>query len=71
MKNTVVIESATTKQIDALLAFLKELGIKATVTNTEYSEDMHALSIVSEPSLAEAWDSKEDERWDELYHAKK
>jgi len=65
MKRTVVIEADTSEQINALLKFLKEVGIKVSVLY-DRTDDL-ALSVVSEPSLNEAWDSKEDERWDELY----
>ncbi|MFT4155354.1 hypothetical protein [Parafilimonas sp.] len=65
MKNTFIIQTAAQSQTNALLSFLKGMGIKISVA---YSEDVdtHSLSMVSEPSLAEAWNSKEDERWDEI-----
>ena len=66
MKSTLVIESATRKQIDTLLLFLKELGINASIAESD-DIDVNSLSIVSETSLAEAWNSEEDEQWDKLY----
>lgn len=70
MRNTLIIETATQKQIETLLSFLKEIGIKASVVSTEYSEETQPLTMVSEPSLGEAWNSKEDERWDNIYSNK-
>ncbi|MCW3125399.1 MAG: hypothetical protein JWO03_1057 [Bacteroidetes bacterium] len=65
MKATITIESAQNK-IDLLLAIAREMGI--SILNTgQYKMVTDELSQVSEPSLSEAWDSTEDERWDELY----
>jgi hypothetical protein len=69
MKATITVESAQSK-IDLLLSIAKEMGI--SILNTgQYQSDVDELSHVSEPSLSEAWDSKEDERWDDLYKSTK
>lgn len=69
MKNTLVIETDNEAQIASLLLFLKEVGIKASLIKKD--TDNLSISMVSEPSLAEAWSSKEDQRWDEIYSTKK
>jgi len=65
VSTTFHIEAKSRTQLVAVLRFLREMGMEVT---EHYPEpDTHQLSMVSEPSLAEAWLSEEDDRWDELY----
>lgn len=66
MKTTLTIETSNRSQIETMLRFLKEVGIKAWVTYQQDADET-PVSTVSEPSLAEAWLSEEDKQWDELY----
>jgi hypothetical protein len=61
VKATLIIKNTTRKQLEAMLQFLREPGIGVKVTYED--ADTHSVSMVSEPSLAEAWNSEEDERW--------
>ena len=68
MKTTLQVETNEPEKISLLIKVAKEMGIEISRTDTSYSENIiNELSSVSEPSLSEAWKSKEDERWDELY----
>jgi len=62
MKTNLLIQSASKRKIDLLLQVAKEMGILI-----EKISPTDEATAVSEPSLAEAWNSKEDDRWDELY----
>lgn len=64
-----MIETETNEQMESLLQFLNKVGIKTSVVY-DRTEDL-AISIVSEASLSEGWNSKTDEQWDELYNPKK
>jgi hypothetical protein len=68
MKSTLVIEANSKEQINSLLLFLKEMGLKVMIIEDE--KENQAISMVSEPSLAEAWNSKEDDRWDKIFQDK-
>ena len=69
MKATLTFEATTAEKLNMLIKIATAIGIKVFSGNKAISEYKveHELSIVSEPSLLEAWDSKEDDRWDELY----
>lgn len=72
MKATITFESATIEKLNMLIRIAEAIGIKVMNDKKEihaYSNEPD-VSIVSEPSLAEAWDSEEDNRWDELYAKK-
>ena len=66
MKTTLTIETTTRSQLETMLRFLKEVGIKAWVTYQQDTDDS-PVSAVSEQSLGEVWFSDEDKQWDELY----
>ena len=68
MKATLHIETNRPEKISLLIKVAKEMGIEISNDANSYSENIiNEFSAVSEPSLAETWESKEDERWDELY----
>ena len=70
MKTTLTIESPSKSKIDLLLSIAREMGI--TIINMgAYKIATDELLLVSEASLAEAWNSDEDNRWDELYNENK
>jgi hypothetical protein len=66
MKTTIVITNDSKEKIELLIKVAKEMGI-----TVESVPPVDEVTVVSEPSLAEAWNSKEDERWDKLYGKKK
>ena len=66
MKTTLIIETSTRSQLETMLRFLKEVGIKAWVAYEQDADDT-PISMASEQSLGEAWLSEEDKQWDELY----
>jgi hypothetical protein len=62
---TVRIASESRSRLNAVLNFIREMGMEVSV---DYGDaTVHELSMVSEPALAEAWLSEEDDRWDEFY----
>ena len=65
MKATITIEAPPNK-IDLLITIAHEMGISVLSTG-QYKIATDEITHVSEPSLSEAWDSEEDERWDTLY----
>ncbi len=64
---TVTFSSNSKAKIAQLKKLAREIGISPVKKKKKYVQAVDEISIVSEPSLAEAWNSKEDERWDELY----
>lgn len=66
MKTTIFIETDSPEKLALLIKVAREMGITVV---PQYPVD--EVTIVSEPSLGEAWNSKEDKRWDELYGKKK
>ncbi|MCG3166720.1 MAG: hypothetical protein POELPBGB_02501 [Bacteroidia bacterium] len=64
---TVTFSSNSKAKIEQLKKLAREIGITPVKKSKKYVQPVDEISIVSEPSLAEAWNSKEDERWDELY----
>lgn len=64
---TVTFSSNSKAKIEQLKKLAREIGIRPVKNLKKYVQPVDEISIVSEPSLAEAWNSKEDERWDELY----
>jgi predicted AAA+ superfamily ATPase len=64
---TVTFSSNSKAKIEQLKKLAREIGISPVKKAKKYVQPVDEISIVSEPSLAEAWSSKEDERWDELY----
>ena len=68
MKTTLQIETTFPEKISLLIQVAKEMGIEVKNSDTVYPLIIaDELTTVSEPALSEAWKSKEDERWDELY----
>jgi hypothetical protein len=67
MKTKLEIETNSPDKILLLIKVAKEMGIDIKETGNNYHSVNDEVSIVSEPSLSEAWLSKEDERWDNLY----
>jgi len=65
MKATIIIEAAQSK-IALLISIAHEMGI-SIISTGQYKIATDEVSHVSEPSLSEAWDSEEDNRWDSLY----
>jgi len=63
---TIIVKTDSDEKLALLLKVAREMGITA-----EPQFPVDEVSVVSEPSLAEAWNSKEDERWDKLYGKKK
>jgi len=69
MKTTLTFETVSEEKLNLLIRIAAEMGITVMPDKQEiksYIED-DSISIVSEPALGEAWDSPEDDRWDELY----
>jgi hypothetical protein len=65
-KTTIIVKTDSDEKLALLLKVAREMGIMA-----EPQIPVDEVTIVSEPSLAEAWNSKEDQRWDKLYGKKK
>lgn len=63
MKALLTIDTDKTDKIDLLVRIAVEMGLK--VERTTVADDLSFL--ISEPSLAEAWNSPEDARWDEAF----
>lgn len=66
MKATILIETDSAEKLTLLIRVAREMGI-TIIPKFPVDE----VTVVSEPSLAEAWKSKEDARWDKLYGKKK
>jgi hypothetical protein len=67
MRANITIEANSEDKVRLLIRIAEEMGLEVT---------SHSLAdentLVSEPSLAEDWNSPEDERWDVAYaHLKK
>lgn len=62
MKTVLSIVTETADKIDLLIRVAEEMGLKVERKNTD---DLSFL--VSEASLAEAWNSPEDARWDDAF----
>lgn len=63
---TIIVKTDSAEKLALLIKVAREMGITVV---PEYPLD--EVTLVSEPSLAEAWGSKEDARWDKLYGKKK
>ena len=61
---TVTLQSRSKSKLNLLLQIARELGIIAV---KKKGRKINETMLLSEESLGEAWNSKEDERWDELY----
>jgi hypothetical protein len=68
MKTTLTIETTNRSQLETMLLFLKEVGISVHIDKEEANDTN--LSSVNELSLAEAWNSPEDDIWDVIYAPK-
>ena len=66
MKAKIIIESGSKRKVELLIKVAEEMGL---TVKPDFPID--EITVVSEPSLKEAWNSKEDERWDKLYGKKK
>ena len=69
MKATLTFETETVEKINLIIRLALEMNIKVHEGSKEikeYANDL-GLTIASEPSLSEAWDSEEDTQWDTLY----
>jgi hypothetical protein len=62
---TITIDAPQSK-IDLLITLAREMGISVMYAG-DYKTATDEVTIVSEASLSEAWDSDEDKRWDSLY----
>lgn len=63
MKTVLSIVSDSEDKVDLLVRIAEEMGL--TVERKILEDEMSFL--VSEPSLAEAWNSPEDAKWDEAF----
>lgn len=67
MKTVLSIVTETSDKVELLIRVAEEMGLKVERKDTE-----KPYFLVSEASLAEAWDSPEDARWDNAFaHLKK
>jgi hypothetical protein len=66
VKTTISIETDSSKKLALLIKVAREMGIVVTPQCV-----IDQLTVVAESSLMEAWESKEDDRWDEVYGNKK
>ncbi len=64
---TIILSSNSKSKIGLLVQLAKELGVKTSQPKKKSKRRVDEITLISEKSLAEAWNSKEDERWDELY----
>ena len=65
---TVVLKSRSSSKINLLIQLARELGISIVKKKKGKKKSSADESVLlSEHSLSEAWNSPEDERWDELY----
>ena len=66
---TVILQSPSKSKIHLLLKLAHELGISIVKKKKSKKTSTHGgeTALLSQQSLAEAWDSPEDERWDDLY----
>ena len=63
---TLILKTKSEKRLNLIQSLAKELGVttERSIRKTRIVDD---ATSVSEKSLGESWNSKEDERWDELY----
>ena len=63
---TLILKTKSEKRLNLIQSLAVELGvtIERSLTKKRMVDD---ITSVSEKSLGESWNSKEDERWDELY----
>ena len=63
---TLILKTKSEKRLNLIQSLAVELGvtIERSLTKKRIVDD---ITSVSEKSLGESWNSKEDERWDELY----
>ena len=67
MKALLSIETETAEKLNLLMRVAEEMGMAV-----EAKAEIDPLTLISEGSLAEDWNSPEDERWDESFaHLKK
>jgi hypothetical protein len=67
MRANLTIEADNEDKVRLLIRIAEEMGLE--VTSRPLADE---YTLVSEPSLAEDWNSPEDERWDDVYaHLKK
>jgi hypothetical protein len=64
---TVVLKSSSRSKINLLLQIARELNISIVRKKGKRKNSADETTMLSEESLAEAWNSPEDERWDKLY----
>jgi hypothetical protein len=64
-----VLKSKSRSKLDLIQKVAMEMGVKAE-RSAKGKKLVDEVTLVSETSLAEAWNSKEDDRWDEIYKKK-
>jgi hypothetical protein len=64
-----VLKSKSRNKLDLIQKVAMEMGVK-TERLAKGKKLVDEVTLVSEASLAEAWNSKEDNRWDKLYKRK-
>jgi hypothetical protein len=64
-----VLKSKSRSKLDLIQKVAVEMGVKIE-RSTKAKKLVDEVTLVSEASLAEAWNSKEDDRWDKLYKRK-
>lgn len=64
---TVTLSSTSKSKIGLIIQLAKELGVKTSQPKKKSKRTVDEITLISEKSLEEAWNSKEDERWDEFY----
>ena len=68
---TLVVKSRSKKRLTLIQTLAKELGLKTERSSKKKKVVLSEVTLVSQNSLAEAWGSKEDEKWDKPYSNKK
>lgn len=63
---TLILKTKSEKRLNLIQSLAKELGV-TTERSIRKIRIVDDATSVSEKSLGESWNSKEDERWDELY----
>ena len=67
MKATLKIEAITEDKLRLLIRVAEEMGMEVQASSL-----IDEYTVISEPALAEDWNSPEDARWDVAYaHLKK
>ena len=63
---TLILKTKSEKRLNLIQSLAEELGvtIERSLTKKRIVDD---ITSISEKSLGESWNSKEDECWDQLY----